>query len=486
MYLHLLKFHRLSIIIFIEFLILLVLLLFRKSFHRKANPITLKLGISLSLFSILLVLLNTVISLFLIKRHFSGIATLMDSLKLSIKVLYMMDLSVAEPRSYFAIVFLRSAIILNWAVIISALFLILNPLIYQPLITKNDREKVRQLLKLYGQNPISYVAIEDDKKYFFGSTVQGAIAYTLVGNVAICAGDPLCEEECMTLFLSEFMIYCKQNGLQVCFCQITQRLIGPFKSLGFGVAKYGEECMFDLNKHTLDGSEASRIRQALRRADKLGIKVFEYKPLDERNRDLERQITLASDEWLKSKKSSEMKFMLGSVSLENPLDRRYFIALDTQGDVQGFIVFVPFCGGEGYMADVTRRKTKAPFGVMEKLTIESFEIMKKESVKWGSLGLAPLYNVKNDTEASVINNALNYVYENLNSFYGFKTLCQYKKKYVPTSWEPRYLTFYPKMLTPQVAYAIIKSQNPNGVSEYIFSNIKRLLFKDHKENIHSE
>jgi len=73
--------------------------------------------------------------------------------------------------------------------------------------------------------------------------------------------------------------------------------------------------------------------------------------------------------------------------------------------------------------------------------------------------------------------ALEFVYENLNNFYGFKSLHQYKKKYGPTSWESRYLVFYPKIFTPKIAYSVIKAQNPKGVSDFIMTQLKSIINK---------
>jgi phosphatidylglycerol lysyltransferase len=39
------------------------------------------------------------------------------------------------------------------------------------------------LLKEYGYNPISYVSLEDDKKYYFEKDVEGVIAYVATAGV---------------------------------------------------------------------------------------------------------------------------------------------------------------------------------------------------------------------------------------------------------------------------------------------------------------
>lgn len=473
LYLNLLRIHRPTPMSVLEAAVLVILIALRGEFNRKANPINIKKGIFLAGVSILAVLAYTVCGFLTMRKHVDSIGVFFGSFLRSAELLYFMDMSVVRPKSPAALIFARSAVLLNWTVLICALIFILKPLIYQPIAASREREKVRALLRLYGENPISYVAVENDKRYFWGQSVKGAIAYTIVRNVIVCAGDPICSEDDMLSFLGEFKAFCRKNDYQICFCQITGRLVDYFRKMGFGISKYGEECMFELEKYTLKGSAASRLRQGLRKAEKLGIRVFEYSPQNERDANLERQIVSVSNEWLSHKKSGELSFMLGTVSLYDPCDRRYFLAMDKSGILQGFIVFSPFMGGLGYMADVTRRKSDAPFGVMEKLTVDAFLKMRDEGVKWGSLGLAPLHNVEMTDYKGIVTRVFDYIYENLNMFYGFKTLYQYKKKYAPTSWESRYLAYSPKIMTPQIAYSLIKSQNPRGISDYIMSNFKK-------------
>lgn len=99
--------------------------------------------------------------------------------------------------------------------------------------------------------------------------------------------------------------------------------------------------------------------------------------------------------------------------------------------------------------------------------------MKLEGVKWGTLGLAPLVNTTD--EGGVAGKLFKFMYEKLNSFYGFKGLYHYKKKYSPSVWENRYRVYYPKLFTPKIAYSIIKAQNSKGVSDFILVQLKSIL-----------
>lgn len=477
--LHILKFHDyLNVFTLAESFVIVILLLGYKDFNRESNPVNLKWGIVMASVSLFLVLLNTAIGLLLLKNHFRYIADFEDSLLHSLRLLFYMDASVIETKTKLGMLYIRSAIVLNWVSIISAIVLVLKPLMYQPIISLRDREKVRNYLNQYGNNPISYVAVEEDKKYFFSTGVEGVIAYVIVGGVAVCAGDPICKKEDTVILLSEFVAHCKQHDLDICFCQTMGELLDHFKVMGFGIVKYGEEAMFDLSSHNISGGKAAKLRQAINNANRMGIEVFEYKPLEERDKQLENEIAEVSRSWLSFKKSSELSFMLGGIGLSNPMDRRYFVAVDPQKTVQGFAVFVPFNKKKGYYADVTRRREEAPLGVMEKIIMTAFDTMKNESLEWGSLGLAPLANIRGDDEGtSIVGLVLAFIYENLNNFYGFKTLHQYKKKYAPTLWESRFLAYYPNVFTPKIAYSIIKAQNPKGVTDYLLTQIRQIFTK---------
>ena len=469
-----LKFHALfRITNLIGILIIFVLIFNYKQFKRSTDPISLKISLKLSLIVIFLILANTCFTIYVLKYKYLSVISLGKAFENSIKMLFLIEPSALGKLPKIQMVYVRSAIYINWIGILFILYFVLKPLVYQPIATALDKEKVRKLLNKFGENPMSYVSLENDKKYYFSKVIEGVIVYTIVAKVAICVGDPICSDEDMALFIVEFITYCKNNDFEICFCETMGKHLPLYSQLGFGITKYGEEAIFDLEQYNLKGKKGAKIRNAINHATSLGITVEEYRPTENRNKIIEQQINDVSKEWLKNKKSGELSFMMGTTSLENPMDRRYFTAYDAEGNMLGFIVFTPFKSGKGYFADVTRRRNDAPIGVMEKIMIETFNKMKEEGVKWTSLGNAPLANVSD--EGGITGKLLEIIYEKFNSFYGFKNLHHYKKKYGPTSWEPKYLVYYSKIFTPQIAYAIIKAQNPKGVSDFVLSQLKAIF-----------
>ncbi|MEG0379346.1 MAG: phosphatidylglycerol lysyltransferase domain-containing protein, partial [Eubacterium sp.] len=105
---------------------------------------------------------------------------------------------------------------------------------------------------------------------------------------------------------------------------------------------------------------------------------------------------------------------------------------------------------------------------MQKIMYDAFMTFKEEGCKWGSMGLSPLANLnEGDEKERAATKLLSFAYENLNSFYGFKDLYNAKQHYNPSCWIPGYFIYLPKVMTPQMAYAIIRIQNPKGIMDYV-------------------
>jgi phosphatidylglycerol lysyltransferase len=475
------RFHNtISLMVFGQLSIILILLLFQNDFRRKSDMTSIKKAVFLSIASVLLVLVTSSIGFLTIKDNYKGLRGFTDSFIHSIQLLFFMDTS-AVATTRLGAIYADMTVTFNWCFILVALFFVLKPIIYNPIITRRDKERVFQMVSQYGQNPMSYLALENDKKYFFGKACDGVIAFAVVGDTAVVCGDIICSDDDAVIFITEFLGFCRENHYGILFLNITDHFLDLYHKMGFQSTKYGEDACFLLEQYNLAGGKAAKVRAAINHANKEGITVSEYKPSEHRDMAIELEIKKVSNEWLKAKKIGELSFMLGGIGLEEPYDRRFFVARDANGEMQGFVVFVPYDDKKAYLADVTRRRNNAPQGILEKLIYEGFMTFKEEGATWGSMGLVPLANVREDSvRAKFTTKLFEYIYENLNDIYGFKPLYHAKAKYGPTHWQSRYLAYYPKRFTPQLAYAIVKVQNPKGIHDYIWLMMKK--FKIPKKN----
>ncbi|MDO5433503.1 phosphatidylglycerol lysyltransferase domain-containing protein [Eubacterium sp.] len=354
----------------------------------------------------------------------------------------------------------------SWICIIVAIGFGVKPFLSKSATNAASFDHARELVKKYGQNPLSYLTLEDDKTLYFGQKVDGVVAYGTVDDVVVVNGDPICADADFPALLKEFKAFCENSAHSLVFMGITDYYLEAYKNMGLGTVKCGEEARFDLTEFTMKGGKIAKVRANVNKATKSGVRVFEYRPLEKRDQAIEDGIEAVSQDWLGGKNSGELAFTLGGIGLDNPMDRRYFYATDADGKIVGFIVFVPFAKMDGYLADVTRRTKDAPAGVNEMIMVEAFQKFKDEGIHYATMGLAPLANLSEGEEAeSTTTRLLEYIYENLNEVYGFKNLYRAKVKYNPF-WVPGYFAYMPKIMTPKMAYAIVKIQNPQGMIDY--------------------
>ena len=255
--------------------------------------------------------------------------------------------------------------------------------------------------------------------------------------------------------------------------------IDEYKKQGFGYVKCGEEARFYLQDYEISGKKGQKMRMNINHAKKAGVTVEEYKIQEKKDLAIEAELNRISEEWLEGKKTSLLQFVLGTVGLENPMDKRYFYARNKDGKIVAFVVFVPFMGLSGYMADVTRHGKDAPGGVMEYIIYEAFQAFKEEGIKYGSLGIAPLAGL-DEKSGNLVERLLCFVYNHLNQCYGFKDLYRAKKNYSPNEWLPSYYVYSPSVPTPEMFYAIVRIQNPAGMEDYVksfFQSFKKKIQK---------
>lgn len=458
----------------IESTIWIYLILNKKEFPRKSEKGTLRKSLSYILVALIILLVNTSLGLFILRGHIHNIKTISDAVQQSVQLFMFMDTSLFDFKTHIGELYLKSVLMIYWSSIFISLIILMKPLIYKPIVHQHLKKKAIPIVDQFGLNPMSYLALEDDKLYFFSKSVVGVCAYTLSNDIMVICGDLICKLEDQDAMCSELMVFAKTNYYSIVFLNTTDTFLELYKRNGFGITKYGEDAIFDLNEYNLKGGRVAKVRAAINHARKAGIEIHEYKPNQVRDLEIEKQIIEISKEWLGQKNMPEMKFMLGSNNLETPLKRRYFYAKNQLGEMLGYVVFNPYEMGHSVIAEVTRRKSNAPQGVLETIIYDAFMLMKDEGLSTGNLGLSPLYNLTTEDKLKWNDYLFQYVYEHLDQIYGFKALHHAKEKYAPTSWEKRYIAFYPKPFLPQYAYAIVNAQLPDRISKIIL----RLLWDE--------
>ncbi|GAA0078619.1 hypothetical protein UT300005_29980 [Clostridium sp. CTA-5] len=346
-----------------------------------------------------------------------------------------------------------------------------NTLAFKTPIDNYDNTYLEYLIKMYGNDSLNYLSFEKDRSIFLSENVDGFIAYVIVNKVALCIGDPICDSNDKKEFILEFINYCKRMKVKVCFSSITKETSTILKNLKFVVSKYGEEAVLKLDSYEIIGKKTLKLRQKIKRANNLGLKVIEYNPKSSRDLTLENKIDQVSNQWFKAK-NGQLTFSMGEMHLDNPLDRRYFISLDKSDEIQAILMFSPYNQGKSYFLDVMRRRLDSAPGAMEHAIITSAMKMKDEGIENVSLGIAPLVGIDTKNYKSTsLEKCMNYIYNNVKCDYEFKKLFNYKKKFSPTHWVERYIAYDKSISLLKIGYVIIKAKNGNRVFKSMIESI---------------
>jgi phosphatidylglycerol lysyltransferase len=312
----------------------------------------------------------------------------------------------------------------------------------------------------YGTNSSSYVLLEGCKSYFTSANVDGFLAYQTSAGIPLMAGDPVCSPGQSQQLIHDFADTMKRP---VGAYQVSPEMLKPFRDEGFTDVQIGKEAIFYLERFTLAGGQMELVRAATNKARREGLVVTEHHPFAIGAEKVNDELREISRQWLECKGHHELGFLLGSLGLEQPSAKRYFIARSgmDKGRIEGFIVCEPIYGRNGYYLDVTRRRADAVRGTMELLTTEIFRHLRVEGYEMVSMGLAPLALLDDPDllDHPVLTRLMRLVYQRFNSSYDFKLLYRYKAKYHPHAWEPRYFCFNERRLSIGMVYALLQVRN---------------------------
>jgi phosphatidylglycerol lysyltransferase len=312
-------------------------------------------------------------------------------------------------------------------------------------------------VRRYGTNSNSYVLLEGPKSYFTSPDVDGFLAYQISAGIALIAGDPVCAPGDARRLIHAF---CSAVMRPVGAYQVSPESLTAFRQEGFADVQIGKEAVFSLDQFTLCGGKMELVRAATNKARRAGVVVSEHDPFACDADAVNAELREISREWLKGKGNRELGFVLGSLGLEQPSAKRYFIARSNcgTGRIEGFIVCEPIFGRSGYYLDVTRRRPDAIRGTMELLTAEILRRLREEGCEMASMGVAPLALLDDPDLADhpLVARVMRLVYQRVNANYDFKRLYRYKAKYHPHAWEPRYFCFNQRRLSLNMLYALMR------------------------------
>jgi len=362
------------------------------------------------------------------------------------------------PETVYAARFLDSLQIAGWLARLYLLILVLRPVILRRRM-EAPGEYVRRIFHRFGDQSLAAFAVQEDKHHMSLNGGRGLVAYAVRGGVAITCGDPLIDRGDLKNAIMEYLEICRTNGWTPCFYEVSEANLPIYQALELRSLKMAEEALVPLKDFSLAGGSRANLRATVNKAAKSGMVVRQYKRGETPDANIDEQLEAISEEWLTEKRLSEMGFTMGRFSLETLEKASVFISI-IGNKVIAFCSWLPFRENRARVLDLMRKRTNSAAGTMDFLLAHSLLTFQAEGLEEASLGNAPLANVSQPHGA--LERGVSLRYEHMNSFYGYKNLFFFKKKFAP-NWQGRYL-IYPKGTDlPRVAYALTKLHMSGGL-----------------------
>lgn len=328
--------------------------------------------------------------------------------------------------------------------------------------------EVRAVLQRYGSNADSFQAgLSYHRRLFFPE--QGLVACARKGRFTVVAGDPVTPPgQLLPLVTALRVALPGPVALVSASAQVRDELAAD----GWGWVKVGEEPYWEPSRWSLDGKAAANVRHAVSAARRKELRVEQAGPSHPGwDQDLA-GMRVVAQAWSGTHETRPLGFLLTLAPFERPEDRRYFVAREPSGRIVAFLAAVPIWARDGWYFQDFVRLPDAPNGVNELLFHEAMMAMQASGVRLVTLGAAPLAGLdKEEPQRPWINRVLRFAYEHLDAFYHFQSLSEYKAKYAPHWWEPKYLVFYPRRLTARLLFAVLKAYDSRGATRLVLSRL---------------
>jgi phosphatidylglycerol lysyltransferase len=349
--------------------------------------------------------------------------------------------------------------------------------------TCNDRDaaaadRARAILTR-GGSTLSYMSTWQGNQYWFSPDGRAAIAYRVIGAIALTLGQPYGDPAALDSAIAEFARFCEHRGLQPCLYGVTNQARTVTERLGWRSVQIAEDAQLPLAHLEFAGKKWQNVRNAVNKAAREDI-AAEWWSYPEAPLELVRQVRQISRKWVADKGLPEMGFTLGGLEELNDPNIRCLIAVGADHKVHAITSWMPVYENGcpvGWTLDFMRRNTEpgTPHGVMEFLIAKAALTFQKEGARFISLSAAPLARLDRGEQPCALLRLLDIFANVMEPLYGFQSLLEFKDKFHP-DFQPLYMAYPDPAALGSIATAIGRAYLPHLTSRQflrLLTNLRR-------------
>jgi lysyl-tRNA synthetase class 2 len=301
-----------------------------------------------------------------------------------------------------------------------------------------DWARAAELVQEHGHDSLSYFALRRDKSYFFSPTERSFIAYRVIRDTALVAGDPIGEPAERCELMREFLRVAHTKAWRVAIAGASSEALADYVELGFKSIYLGDEAVIKPGEFSLEGRPIRKVRQSVSRLQKSGFEVRVLSTADA-DEQLRSELRAVSEEWRGN--WPERGFTMAMDALFLYPDTVLAVAVAPDGSVGGFLQLVPSPASEGYSLASMRRRKDTPNGLMEFLITETIAWARDHGVTEVSLNFAVFADfMQAGDDASRGTRAVRWGLLKADRLFQLERLHSFNRKFFP-HWRRRYFCF---------------------------------------------
>ena len=301
----------------------------------------------------------------------------------------------------------------------------------------------------YGESYDSYLAIEDDRQYFWSPDRRGVVAFVRWRRTLNILGGLLAAPEDVEELLENFLEFARLNRLTVNFVNIGWDQAKLFRRHHFKINKCGEELIMRLDRVNWQGKPFEWLRRQENYCVRQRLQVEEVLPKNDPDyyRDhIVPQLEELNREHLEGTvHGRELVFFEGRFDPWSLRRRRLFVTRDA-GQIVAFVICNPALAGDMWAIEMYRRRANAPRGVIPFSMLQVLRQLKDEGALYGSLSSVPFLRcgppMKNDDLR--FQGGCQFFWYGMNWLFDIRGIYHFKSRFRPDSRE-LFMATYPKM-----------------------------------------
>lgn len=321
-------------------------------------------------------------------------------------------------------------------------------------------EDMKKQLRTHGGGTLSWMTTWDGNSY--ARVTGGIVAYQRRNGVALALADPIGPADARAEAVTEFIRTAEQAGLVPCFFSADEATRAAVPSTWRSIV-VADDTIVDLPGLEFTGKRWNSVRTSLNKAGREDM-TFRMTHLKSEPWGVQQQLRAISEAWVGDKDLPEMRFTLGTLDEAEDPEVRLALAVAPNGDIDGFLSWLPVYGGDGavrgWTLDLMRRRDGGFGPVMEYLIGSSAKQFSEEGAEIMSLSGAPLAH-DYPPDAGVIAALSDRLADALEPVYGFGSLHRFKQKFHPR-YETMYLLFRDESDLTRIGGALTRAFLPDA------------------------